>query len=187
MSNCEQFLQVYGNIEGKSLIHLEFRKYRKEALKQTLLSTFNCPNIATNPNRLVFHCDMQLLHLSHDSFCLLSNLGWPCRSTTPSQSVAGRRWWSCWSDLCRGSPAWPCCLVVKHTHLLTWLTVFTFISFLLSVVPSSEPSFHAQLFFPVLADIKKHTSDENPDKIMLEKAIESLKEVMTWVWLSVPA
>lgn len=33
--------------------------------------------------------------------------------------------------------------------------------------------------FSVLADIKKHTSDENPDKITLEKAIESLKEVMT--------
>lgn len=31
------------------------------------------------------------------------------------------------------------------------------------------------------ADIKKHTSDDNPDKITLEKAIESLKEVMTWV------
>lgn len=29
------------------------------------------------------------------------------------------------------------------------------------------------------ADIKKHTSDDNPDKITLEKAIESLKEVMT--------
>lgn len=35
-----------------------------------------------------------------------------------------------------------------------------------------------------IADIKKHTSDDNPDKIKLEKAIESLKEVMTWVTLS---
>ncbi len=32
------------------------------------------------------------------------------------------------------------------------------------------------LFF---IDIKKHTSDDNPDKVTLEKAIESLKEVMT--------
>ncbi|KAM7388774.1 hypothetical protein PAMP_024924 [Pampus punctatissimus] len=31
------------------------------------------------------------------------------------------------------------------------------------------------------ADIKKHTSDDNPDKITLEKAIESLKEVMTHI------
>ncbi|XP_055363712.1 protein ECT2-like [Betta splendens] len=30
----------------------------------------------------------------------------------------------------------------------------------------------------LLNDIKKHTSDDNPDKITLEKAIESLKEVM---------
>ncbi|XP_034036252.1 protein ECT2 [Thalassophryne amazonica] len=33
----------------------------------------------------------------------------------------------------------------------------------------------------LLNDIKKHTSDDNPDKIMLEKAIESLKEVMTHI------
>lgn len=33
--------------------------------------------------------------------------------------------------------------------------------------------------FSIIADIKKHTSDDNPDKITLEKAIESLKEVMT--------
>uniref|UniRef100_A0A9J7YS51 Epithelial cell transforming 2 n=1 Tax=Cyprinus carpio carpio TaxID=630221 RepID=A0A9J7YS51_CYPCA len=31
----------------------------------------------------------------------------------------------------------------------------------------------------LLNDIKKHTSDDNPDKVTLEKAIESLKEVMT--------
>ncbi|KAK5612148.1 Protein T2 [Crenichthys baileyi] len=31
----------------------------------------------------------------------------------------------------------------------------------------------------LLNDIKKHTSDDNPDKITLERAIESLKEVMT--------
>lgn len=37
-------------------------------------------------------------------------------------------------------------------------------------------------YFSLIADIKKHTSDDNPDKITLEKAIESLKEVMTWVW-----
>lgn len=36
-------------------------------------------------------------------------------------------------------------------------------------------------YFSPISDIKKHTSDDNPDKITLEKAIESLKEVMTWV------
>lgn len=33
--------------------------------------------------------------------------------------------------------------------------------------------------FFLIVDIKKHTAEENPDKITLEKAIESLKEVMT--------
>nr|XP_020441510.1 protein ECT2 isoform X2 [Monopterus albus] len=33
----------------------------------------------------------------------------------------------------------------------------------------------------LLNDIKKHTSNDNPDKIRLEKAIESLKEVMTHI------
>ncbi|KAI1891536.1 hypothetical protein AGOR_G00144810 [Albula goreensis] len=33
----------------------------------------------------------------------------------------------------------------------------------------------------LLNDIKKHTADDNPDKVMLEKAIESLKEVMTHI------
>ncbi|XP_067370167.1 protein ECT2 isoform X6 [Channa argus] len=33
----------------------------------------------------------------------------------------------------------------------------------------------------LLNDIKKHTSDDNPDKITVEKAIESLKEVMTHI------
>ncbi|XP_061681530.1 protein ECT2 isoform X2 [Syngnathoides biaculeatus] len=33
----------------------------------------------------------------------------------------------------------------------------------------------------LLNDIKKHTSDENPDKIKLDNAIESLKEVMTHI------
>uniref|UniRef100_A0A3Q3RUQ8 Epithelial cell transforming 2 n=1 Tax=Mastacembelus armatus TaxID=205130 RepID=A0A3Q3RUQ8_9TELE len=33
----------------------------------------------------------------------------------------------------------------------------------------------------LLNDIKKHTSDDNPDKMRLEKAIESLKEVMTHI------
>ncbi|XP_007554703.1 protein ECT2 isoform X4 [Poecilia formosa] len=33
----------------------------------------------------------------------------------------------------------------------------------------------------LLSDIKKHTSDDNPDKITLERAIESLKEVMTHI------
>ncbi|XP_073771891.1 protein ECT2 isoform X8 [Danio rerio] len=33
----------------------------------------------------------------------------------------------------------------------------------------------------LLNDIKKHTSDDNPDKLTLEKAIESLKEVMTHI------
>ncbi|XP_029286215.1 protein ECT2 isoform X3 [Cottoperca gobio] len=33
----------------------------------------------------------------------------------------------------------------------------------------------------LLNDIKKHTPDDNPDKITLEKAIESLKEVMTHI------
>ncbi|XP_072516448.1 protein ECT2 isoform X1 [Salminus brasiliensis] len=33
----------------------------------------------------------------------------------------------------------------------------------------------------LLNDIKKHTSDHNPDKVTLEKAIESLKEVMTHI------
>ncbi|XP_061540617.1 protein ECT2 isoform X2 [Phycodurus eques] len=33
----------------------------------------------------------------------------------------------------------------------------------------------------LLNDIKKHTSDENPDKMKLENAIESLKEVMTHI------
>uniref|UniRef100_A0A8C9VJA0 Epithelial cell transforming 2 n=1 Tax=Scleropages formosus TaxID=113540 RepID=A0A8C9VJA0_SCLFO len=33
----------------------------------------------------------------------------------------------------------------------------------------------------LLNDIKKHTADDNPDKVTLEKAIESLKEVMTHI------
>uniref|UniRef100_A0A8C5QNU2 Epithelial cell transforming 2 n=1 Tax=Leptobrachium leishanense TaxID=445787 RepID=A0A8C5QNU2_9ANUR len=33
----------------------------------------------------------------------------------------------------------------------------------------------------LLNDLKKHTSDDNPDKVMLEKAIDSLKEVMTHI------
>ncbi|KAM6921204.1 protein ECT2 [Xenentodon cancila] len=33
----------------------------------------------------------------------------------------------------------------------------------------------------LLSDIKKHTSDDNPDKTTLESAIESLKEVMTHI------
>ncbi|XP_063297116.1 protein ECT2 isoform X2 [Pelobates fuscus] len=33
----------------------------------------------------------------------------------------------------------------------------------------------------LLTDLKKHTSDDNPDKIMLEKAIDSLREVMTHI------
>ncbi|KAL2089723.1 hypothetical protein ACEWY4_014411 [Coilia grayii] len=33
----------------------------------------------------------------------------------------------------------------------------------------------------LLNDIKKHTSEDNPDKITLEKAIESLREVMTHI------
>ncbi|XP_056591573.1 protein ECT2 isoform X1 [Triplophysa dalaica] len=33
----------------------------------------------------------------------------------------------------------------------------------------------------LLNDIRKHTSDDNPDKVTLEKAIESLKEVMTHI------
>ncbi|KAM4041459.1 protein ECT2 isoform 2-T2 [Anomaloglossus baeobatrachus] len=33
----------------------------------------------------------------------------------------------------------------------------------------------------LLNDLKKHTSEDNPDKMMLEKAIESLKEVMTHI------
>nr|XP_054495204.1 protein ECT2 isoform X1 [Agelaius phoeniceus] len=33
----------------------------------------------------------------------------------------------------------------------------------------------------LLNDIKKHTAEENPDKITLERAIESLKEVMTHI------
>ncbi|XP_066457412.1 protein ECT2 isoform X3 [Eleutherodactylus coqui] len=33
----------------------------------------------------------------------------------------------------------------------------------------------------LLNDLKKHTSEDNPDKTMLEKAIESLKEVMTHI------
>ncbi|XP_075426892.1 protein ECT2 isoform X10 [Ascaphus truei] len=33
----------------------------------------------------------------------------------------------------------------------------------------------------LLNDLKKHTADDNPDKVMLEKAIESLKEVMTHI------
>ncbi|XP_023272299.1 protein ECT2 isoform X2 [Seriola lalandi dorsalis] len=33
----------------------------------------------------------------------------------------------------------------------------------------------------LLNDIKKHTADDNPDKITLEKAIDSLKEVMTHI------
>lgn len=41
---------------------------------------------------------------------------------------------------------------------------------------TSKQAFECILFF---ADIKKHTSDDNPDKVTLEKAIESLKEVMT--------
>ena len=36
------------------------------------------------------------------------------------------------------------------------------------------------LLIPLIpADIKKHTSDDNPDKVTLERAIESLREVMT--------
>ncbi|XP_075058251.1 protein ECT2 isoform X8 [Mixophyes fleayi] len=33
----------------------------------------------------------------------------------------------------------------------------------------------------LLNDLKKHTMEDNPDKVMLEKAIESLKEVMTHI------
>ncbi|KAM9762345.1 protein ECT2 isoform 2-T2 [Menidia menidia] len=33
----------------------------------------------------------------------------------------------------------------------------------------------------LLSDIRKHTADENPDKLKLERAIESLKEVMTHI------
>ncbi|MGH0125354.1 UNVERIFIED_CONTAM: hypothetical protein FKN15_023495 [Acipenser sinensis] len=33
----------------------------------------------------------------------------------------------------------------------------------------------------LLNDIRKHTADDNPDKVTLEKAIESLKEVMTHI------
>ncbi|NP_001088296.1 epithelial cell transforming 2 S homeolog [Xenopus laevis] len=33
----------------------------------------------------------------------------------------------------------------------------------------------------LLNDLKKHTADDNPDKLMLEKAIDSLKEVMTHI------
>nr|XP_038039681.1 protein ECT2 isoform X2 [Anas platyrhynchos] len=33
----------------------------------------------------------------------------------------------------------------------------------------------------LLNDLKKHTAEENPDKIILERAIESLKEVMTHI------
>ncbi|OXB64608.1 hypothetical protein ASZ78_008181 [Callipepla squamata] len=33
----------------------------------------------------------------------------------------------------------------------------------------------------LLNDLKKHTAEDNPDKIILEKAIESLKEVMTHI------
>ncbi|NWX81741.1 ECT2 protein, partial [Nothoprocta ornata] len=33
----------------------------------------------------------------------------------------------------------------------------------------------------LLNDLKKHTAEENPDKVTLEKAIESLKEVMTHI------
>ncbi|XP_043926707.1 protein ECT2 [Protopterus annectens] len=33
----------------------------------------------------------------------------------------------------------------------------------------------------LLTDVKKHTADDNPDKATLEKAIESLKEVMTHI------
>ncbi|XP_078521572.1 protein ECT2 [Lissotriton helveticus] len=33
----------------------------------------------------------------------------------------------------------------------------------------------------LLNDLKKHTTDDNPDKVTLEKAIESLKEVMTHI------
>ncbi|XP_069831280.1 protein ECT2 isoform X4 [Dendropsophus ebraccatus] len=33
----------------------------------------------------------------------------------------------------------------------------------------------------LLNDLKKHTAEDNPDKLMLEKAIESLKEVMTHI------
>lgn len=35
------------------------------------------------------------------------------------------------------------------------------------------------VIFSLIVDIKKHTAEENPDKITLERAIESLKEVMT--------
>lgn len=31
----------------------------------------------------------------------------------------------------------------------------------------------------IITDLKKHTAEENPDKSTLEKAIGSLKEVMT--------
>lgn len=35
------------------------------------------------------------------------------------------------------------------------------------------------VYFFLIVDIKKHTAEDNPDKITLERAIESLKEVMT--------
>lgn len=77
---------------------------------------------------------------------------------------------------------------------LTWFTpdlFFQHLSFSLHsnviVVVSSCPSlFYQTCTFSSTADIRKHTSDDNPDKITLEKAIESLKEVMTWVGLTFP-
>uniref|UniRef100_A0A8B9IDV5 Epithelial cell transforming 2 n=1 Tax=Anser cygnoides TaxID=8845 RepID=A0A8B9IDV5_ANSCY len=54
-----------------------------------------------------------------------------------------------------------------------------------------KPRFHAFLKVSVskdikiviflIVDLKKHTAEENPDKITLERAIESLKEVMTHI------
>uniref|UniRef100_G3NBJ3 Epithelial cell transforming 2 n=1 Tax=Gasterosteus aculeatus aculeatus TaxID=481459 RepID=G3NBJ3_GASAC len=48
-------------------------------------------------------------------------------------------------------------------------------------INQSRPECGRQTVALLLNDIKKHTSDDNPDKITLEKAIESLKEVMTHI------
>lgn len=64
--------------------------------------------------------------------------------------------------------------------LCSFLLTFVHMIFIFFCLFASQQTFPFSFSFNA-ADIKKHTSDDNPDKITLEKAIESLKEVMTWV------
>lgn len=61
------------------------------------------------------------------------------------------------------------------------LLTCTFFTHIVIISSSLHPSTFLLRLSSTITDIKKHTADDNPDKITLEKAIDSLKEVMTWV------